>query len=93
MTILKEGDRVVPSHSVVNFSLPERPHYIHDVTRCSRRDKKCPKDCPGEISLDGKTSRCFAYMSKTSDRWKMGLLLERNFKKREQNVEENESLA
>ena len=71
---LRCGDEVVASKHVDMDPMPERPFKIFDIEKCKDKDKECPKDCPGMISLDAKEFKCYAYMNSTWDQWVMGLI-------------------
>ena len=62
--MFKTWDKVVEhttSHLKPDQPLPYRVMVISEIDECKDRDKECPKNCPGLISLDNKEIKCYAY--------------------------------
>jgi hypothetical protein len=63
---LQIGDKVIPIKDRFirpDNPMPLRPHTIFDIEKCEDKDRKCPADCPGMISLDLKEFKCYAFES------------------------------
>lgn len=63
---LKAGDKVIPIQNRKlrsDIPMPVRLYTVFDIEKCPDKDKQCPKNCPGLISLDAKEFKCYAYES------------------------------
>lgn len=67
-TVVPLGDR----HIKPNQPLPLRKQRITGIQKCSDKDKECPSDCPGLISLDCKEFKCYAFESTYPEDLKKG---------------------